>query len=70
MSSIFLRPQDAQLAPPVCCCQLCGCELYPEDSLYLIDEQVLCPDCLGAFAVDYFQHRRFLAADLTAFPQL
>ena len=26
----------------------------PDDLLYLIDEQVLCPDCLGAFAAEYF----------------
>ncbi len=69
-SNFHLLPQDAQLIPPVCCCSLCGCELYRDDELYLIEEQVLCPDCLDVFATDYFRHRRFTAAELKDTPQL
>lgn len=68
--SVYLRPQDTQLIPPVCHCALCGGELYRDDELYLIDEQVLCPDCLGTFAAAYFRHRRFTAGELRESPQL
>ena len=51
----YLLPQDAQQVPPVCHCALCGGRLYRDDLLYLIDEQVLCPDCLGALqSPEYF----------------
>ncbi|PWL91423.1 MAG: hypothetical protein DBY10_03350 [Clostridiales bacterium] len=66
----YLLPRDAQQVPPVCHCALCGGELYRDDLLYLIDEQVLCPDCLGAFAAEYFRHRRFTAGELRESPQL
>lgn len=66
----YLQPQDAQLALPVCFCSLRGCELYREDELYLIEEQILCTDCLEPFAADYFRHRHFLAAELREFLQL
>lgn len=67
---VYLLPRDTQQIPPVCHCTLCGSELYREDELYLIDEQVLCPDCLGAFAAEYFRHRRFTAGELADAPQL
>ena len=68
--TVYLLPRDSQLILPVCHCALCGGELYREDTLYLIDEQVLCPDCLGAFAAEYFRHRRFTAGELEDTPQL
>lgn len=41
-----LRPLDAQQIPPVCVCCRCGDELYETEECYLIDEEVICPNCL------------------------
>lgn len=59
-----LRPQDVQQIPPDCVCSRCGDELYQADECYLIDEEVICPSCLEAFAREVYASCRTTAGEL------
>lgn len=38
-------------------CDFCRGEIYVGDSYYSIEGEVICPDCLGRFAKQYFSDR-------------
>ncbi|MDD7222353.1 MAG: hypothetical protein SOW00_05680 [Oscillospiraceae bacterium] len=42
----------------VCCCAECGCEIYADDTIYLIDGEPICEECLPEFAEGYFAAQR------------
>jgi hypothetical protein len=50
--------QDPQSDPAIAFCNLCGCEIYEDDTVYLIDDVPVCEDCLGMFAAEYFSAQR------------
>ena len=37
---------------------LCGCEVYADDTIYLIDGEPICEECLPEFAEGYFAAQR------------
>ena len=47
----LLPPEGERIAAE---CDLCGSDIYEGAPCYRINGTVLCPDCLGAFARDYF----------------
>lgn len=57
-------PTDAQALPPVTWCALCGSELYTDDVMYCVAGTPICPDCLEAFAAEYFAPQRILAGQV------
>lgn len=42
-------------------CDSCRGEIYAGDSYYSIDGEVICPDCLGRFAKQYFSDKKRVA---------
>jgi len=39
----------------VCWCDICGTELYAGDACYRLNGLCICPDCLTAYARDFFR---------------
>ena len=48
----------------VCCCAECGCEIYADDIIYLINGEPICEECLPEFAAGYFASQRMTGLHL------
>lgn len=59
-----LRLPDPQQIPPICACDRCGDELYEADECYLIDGEVICPDCLPDMAREQYAPCQMTAGEL------
>jgi hypothetical protein len=46
--------EDRQEERPAGECVCCGGELYGWESVYVLDGDLVCPDCLEDYAKDYF----------------
>lgn len=64
-----LRPLDAQQIPPVCVCCRCGDELYETEECYLIDEEVICPNCLPDVVREEYAPCRMTVGELRYPPE-
>lgn len=54
--SLYLA--DIQQDTPVCCCGLCGSDLYDLDEFYVINSLIVCEDCLPDFAREEYRSFR------------
>lgn len=52
VNNCYLLPRDRQLEEPVAYCELCGCELYEDETAYFDDgsSAYICGGCLEQWA--------------------
>ena len=61
MHNFSSSPQDE---PPAATCSRCLGEIYPGEPAHFIDGQVICRDCFGAFAEEYFADKEYYGDDI------
>jgi hypothetical protein len=53
-NGLYFQGLDRQTAHPGGECSLCGALLYDWESVYVLDGDLVCTDCLEDYAKDYF----------------